>query len=123
MKYTKAEFKTRREALGLTPDFIAKRLGCHANIIWRIESPTRPGSKVSPEAAALLDQLAADFDMTAEAIAMNAQAGGVILRTGGRDALARTTPDMADWPERSYGLLIAEAQRRTNLPIDYPESE
>lgn len=123
MTYSKAEFKTRREALGLTPDFIAKRLGCHANIIWRIESPTRPGTKVSPEAAALLDRLAGEFDMTAESMAMSADAAGVIARVGARDALAQTVPDMAEWPERSYGLLIAEVQRRTNLPIEYTESE
>lgn len=124
MSYTKAEFKTTRESLGITPDLIASRIGCHPNIVWRIESHLRPGTKVSPEAAAALDGLKAEFERIVADISLDAQIEGVIRREGGKDALAKAAPSLPDgWPERSYALILAEVQRRTHLPIDYTESE
>lgn len=116
---TKAEFKTRREALGLTPKFLGERIGCHENIIWRTESPLRPGSKVSERAGAELASLALDWDMAAERLAVAAREVGFIERGEGAAGFVALVPELATWPERSHGLLLAEVQRRTNLPIKY----
>lgn len=118
MTMTKAEFKTMRESLGLTPELVADKIGKHQNIIWRIESPGY-SAKVSPEAAKALRGLAVDFDMAAERIAELSRTDGVIERPADRLGFDALVPELANWPDRAIGLFFAEVQRRTTMPIDY----
>jgi hypothetical protein len=120
MTMTKAEAKTMREALGLTPPIVAARAGCHANIIWRIESPTSTAA-VSESVENALRELAADFDMAAERVALDASQTGIIRRQRTAEGFARQVPELADWPDRTRGLFYAEVQRRAHTGIDYTE--
>lgn len=120
MTMTKAEAKTMREALGLTPPIVAAKAGCHPNIIWRIESPTTTAA-VSEAVERALRELAADFDMAAERVALAAREEGTIRRQRTAEGFARQVPELADWPDRTRGLFYAEVQRRAVTGIDYTE--
>lgn len=120
MTMTKAEAKTLRESLGLTPAFVAKRVEVHPNILWRIESPTNT-AVVSDAVALALRELAADFDMATERVAIASRGQGVIWRQRTPEGFARQVPELADWPDRARGMFYAEVQRRAHTGIDYTE--
>ena len=120
MTMTKAHFKTLRESLGLTPKFLAAKVGCHDNMIWRMESPVH---KMQPTEAAVkqLQAHAVDFDMAADRIAAAARKRGHIERPATVAGFEAMVPELAGWPDRSHGLFLAEVQRRAHTDIDYTE--
>ena len=121
MTMTKAHFKTTRESLGLNPRYLAEKIGCHPNILWRIESPLH---KAKPSAAAMsqLQAHAVDFDMAADRIAAAARKRGHIERPATVAGFEAMVPELAGWPDRSHGLFLAEVQRRAHTDIDYTEA-
>lgn len=121
MTMTKAEAKTLRESLGLNPAFVAERVGCHPNILWRIESPTNTAA-VTDTVERTLRELAADFDMAAERVAYESNELGTIYRPRDADSFDRAVPELRGWPDRTRGLFVAEVDRRsTATRIDYTE--
>lgn len=121
MTMTKAEAKTMREALGLTPPIVAAKAGCHPNIIWRIESPTTTAT-VTEAVERALRELAADFDMAAERVAYESNELGTIYRPRDAASFERAVPELKGWPERTRGLFVAEVERRsTAARIEYTE--
>src|SRR5690625_565743 len=116
MPMTKAQFKTTREALGLTPKFLAAKIGCHDNMVWRMESAVH---KMMPTEAAVneLQAHAVDWDMAADRIAANSRKAGRIERPTTVEAFEAAVPELAGWPDRSHGLFLAEVHRRAqHLP-------
>lgn len=121
MTMTKAELRTTREAIGLTPRFIAERVGCHPNIIWRQESATHPAvvtDAVSDAVYALLEE----FDEAVNAEALAAKKRKRIYRARTFEEFTTMHPLLAAWPERVIGPFYAEVGRRVNAHIIYTET-
>lgn len=120
MTMTKAALRTTREALGLTTDIIAEKAGRHRNIIVRAESPSYTAT-VSPQVERAVRELAADFDAAADRIAKLARKDGLLERPADRAGFDLLVPELADWPDRSVGLFMAEVLRRSGTDISYPK--
>lgn len=118
---TKAHFKTLRESVGLTPKYLAAKVGCHDNMIWRMESPTH---KMQPTEAAVsaLRSLVSDFDMAATRLADESRRVGHIARPTTSEGFERLVPELADWPSGARGLFFAEVERQgVGYRIEYTE--
>lgn len=115
-----AEFKTAHEALGLSTDFIAKRVGVHSQMIWRYESPDR-ATDVPPRAERVMRELLAQFDAAADRVAGECEGSRTIPRYPNLDDFYAAVPELTGWGMAAQGMLIAEVQRRLALPIAYVE--
>jgi transcriptional regulator with XRE-family HTH domain len=117
---TPADFKTAHEALGISADFLAARIGVHVNRIWAYELPARVRN-VPENAAEQMRDLANAFDETVEYLTEQLARDGAafIPRHVSLDAFESWAPQLAGWGRTSQGLLLAEIQRRLSLPIEY----
>lgn len=117
---TKAELKTLRESMGITPPMIAAKAGVHHNIVWRQESPTS-SAQVSADVQAAILAFAKTWNAAAERVAAEALRTGIIPRPTTPKGFAKLAPELRNWPDRSLGLFLAEVQRRANTGIEYTE--
>lgn len=116
---TPAEFKTAHECLGLSTEFIANRVGVTVGRIWAYEHPSRTADVPEKAAQVMLDLLN-DFDAAADRLeAEYREEGEEILRHSDLAKFHAAVPELQGWPALSQGLLLAEVQRRTRLPIAF----
>lgn len=115
-----AELRTAHDALGVSTELIAERIGCHVNMIWRYEHPDRQRPVPLKVEEAVRDMLN-DFDVAAERIAaeVEVRGEGFVPRYTSAAVFDQAVPELAGWGERSQGLLVAEVQRRLQLPVEY----
>lgn len=116
-----AELKTAHEALGVTTQFLADRIGVHISVIWKWESPTH---RLTPNERAeeVLNELLADFELAADELAQYAEQPEVesIPRYLNLTEFYDASPALRDWGQLSQGLLLAEVQRRVpGVRIEY----
>lgn len=117
---TPGELRTAHDALGVSAEFIAAKVGCHVNMIWRYEAPQRAGDVPDHVAEAVRDMLN-DFECAAERIAAEVEASedGAIPRMWTEEDRDEHAPEIAGYGPAAYGLLIAEVQRRTVRPVEF----
>lgn len=114
---TPAEFKTSHECLGLSTEFIASKVGVTVGRIWAYEHPSRTAD-VPDRAAEAMRDLLNDFECAAERLASDyREQGEVIQRKVNLQEFYADVPELDGWPALSQGMLLAEVQRRTQLPI------
>lgn len=113
-----AEFKTGHESLGVSTDFLTKRVGVNATTIWKYERTDR-GLPVPEHAAEVMRGLLDDFESAVERTSAEAVERGWILRHVPVEAFYEAVPELAGWGPLAQGLLLAEVQRRVSLPIEY----
>lgn len=115
-----AELRTAHDSLGVSAEFIAARVGCHVNMIWRYENPNRKADVPDHVADAVRDMLN-DFECAAERIAAEVEddADGSIPRMVTEEDREEHAPEVKGYGLATYGLLIAEVQRRTVRPVEF----
>lgn len=105
--YTSAQFRTDRDALGLSVDFIASRLGLAPVTVWKYQAAGR--DEPIPER---VRELIAELDTIAEAAAQRlAEGRGAIRRPSDDAELDEHYPDLAGWGVHAFGLVAARAAR------------
>lgn len=117
---TPAEYKTAHEALGLTAAYIAQRCGVSVGRIWAYEHHTRT-APVPDHAAEVMRDLGRDADDAIDALILRIEASGaeVIERHVDLERFYALHPSLTGWGNLGQGLLLAEVQRRLQLPIEY----
>ena len=117
---TPPDLRTAHDALGVSAETIAAIVGCHVNMIWRYESPSRTADVPDHVADAVRDMLN-DFECAAERIAAEVAESedGTIPRATTAQGRDDHAPEIAGWGAAAYGLLIAEVQRRTVRPVEF----
>ncbi len=109
---TPAELRTAHDALGVSTEFLADRLGISSQQVWRYEHPGRTAD-VPDRVAEVIRDLLNDQDVAAERITEElAQSDEPIPRYVSMDDFDMAVPEMAGWGPNAQGLLIAEVQRR-----------
>lgn len=115
---TPAEFKTAHDALGLSGEFIAGRIGVHPNMVGRYEHPDRKGEVLEGPTRVMRELLAA-WESSVDTLAAQAKARGHIVRRIEIEEFYRDAPEMYGWGATAQGLVLAEVQRRLQLSIEY----
>ena len=115
---TPADYKTAHEALGLTTAFLAERTGVVVGRIWAYEHHDRT-RMVPPPASKVMRELMACWDAAADRLAREARPGEFIPRQTTPEAFYAAVPELDGWPMEAQGPLLAEVQRRVQLPIEY----
>jgi transcriptional regulator with XRE-family HTH domain len=108
-----AELRTAHDSLGVSAKFLADRIGCHVNMVWRWESPERT-SEVPSYAEDVVRDLLNDFDLAAEELAneVRRSESGAIPRYSTLEAFEAAIPALAGWGVFTIGQLTAEVARR-----------
>jgi len=117
---TPAEFRVAHIALGVSAPFLAKRLGVYTSRVWQYATPDR-NIDVPEHIAHSMRELQADFDaavddLTARALAEDLDALP-LYRTA--DEFDAAVPMLAGWGLNTQGLVVAEVQRRLQLPVEW----
>lgn len=114
------ELRTAHDSLGVSAEFIAAKVGCHVNMIWRYETPRRVAD-VPDNVAEVVRDMLNDFDCAAERIATEVELDpdGSIPRMVTQEDRDEHAPEIKGYGPTSYGLLIAEVQRRTVRPVEF----
>lgn len=108
---TPAELRTAHDALGVSTDFLADRLGISAQQVWRYESPKRKAD-IPERVAEVIRDLLNDQECAIERIASElAESDEPIPRYVSMDDFDMAVPEMAGWGPNAQGLLIVEVQR------------
>lgn len=117
---TPAEFKTAHEALGLTTEYIAKRIGVSVGRVWAYEHPART-APVPEHAAEVMRDLVIDAERAVESVILRMQGSGtdVIERHIDPAQFFGHHPGLTGWGGLAQGLILAEVQRRVQLPIEF----
>lgn len=117
---TPAEFKTSHECLGVSTEFIARAVGVSVGRIWAYEHPDRTAD-VPEHAASVMLELLTDFEASAVRMVEEiVRAGeGFVPRHVDLSAFEELVPAMRGWGQLAQGHLIAEVQRRLQVPVEY----
>ena len=111
-----ADLRTAHDALGVSTDFLADRLGISAQQVWRYENPKREAD-VPERVAEVVRDLLNDFDCAVERIAEDVAASDdAIPRYVSMDDFDMAVPEMRGWGPSSQGQLIVAVQARLALP-------
>lgn len=113
-----AELKTHHQALGVSTEFLAERIGCHVNLIWRWEHPSRT-IPIAPHAEAAVRQLLNDREAALERLTVELRDWGSLPRYADLADFDAAVPEMAGWGDAAQGLMLAELQARLQAPIEY----
>lgn len=112
-----ADLRTAHDALGVSTEFLADRLGISSQQVWRYESPKR-AADIPERVAEVIRDLLNDQECAAERIA--AELAGSddepIPRYLSMDDFDMAVPEMCGWGPDAQGLLIVEVQRRLERP-------
>lgn len=107
-----AELRTAHDALGVSTDFLAERLGISTQQVWRYESPKRTAD-VPERVAEVVRDLLNDQECAVERLAAElAGTDDPIPRYVLMEDFDMAVPEMAGWGASAQGLLIVEVQRR-----------
>ena len=114
------ELRTAHDSLGVSAEFIAAKVGCHVNMIWRYENPRRTAD-VPEHVAEVVRDMLNDFECAAERIAAEVEndGDGSIPRMVTEEDREEHAPEIKGYGPTAYGLLIAEVQRRTVRPVEF----
>jgi len=114
------ELRTARDSLGVSAEFVAARVGFHVNNVWKYENPRREAD-VPDRLAEVVRDMLNDFECAAERIAAEVEndQDGSIPRMVTEEDRHEHAPEIRGWGPNSYGLLIAEVQRRTVRPVEF----
>jgi len=117
---TPADFKTAHEYLGLTTDYLAKRIGVSIGRIWAYEHPERT-AHVPDHAAAVIDDLLLARQHAAQKLASWCIMAGYAAIPRYRDQieLEQLVDGIDGWGPLAQGLIIADAQHITGLPVEW----
>lgn len=115
MTMTKAELRTLRESLGLTPPLIAARAHVHYNVIWRQESASSH-LPVTEQVADALYALAGEFEAAVARVAALAAKKGRIERATSTEEFEAAVPELRGWPDRSQGLFYDAVAKHPITP-------
>lgn len=107
-----AELRTAHDALGVSTEFLAERIGCSSQMVWRYESPKR-AADIPERVAEVVRDLLNDQECAIERITEEVMRdGGDIPRYTELAAFYDAVPEMDGWGANAQGLLIVEVQRR-----------
>lgn len=117
---TPAELKTAHESLGMSTANLAERMGVSSGRVWVYEAATRT-LDVPEHAAAVVLDLLNDREATAEYLAdvIADSELGYIPRHRDLAEFERWAPAMRGWGVLAQGMLIADLQRRLQLPVEW----
>lgn len=108
-----AEFKTAREALGMSAEEVAARMGVTRKTIYGLESPART-LPVPERHVEFLRGLQKEFDA---AVRRGARKGGAVLRYADEEAFQKAY--RTGLPFSTQGAILAEVARATGAQITY----
>lgn len=117
---TPAELKTAHEGLGLSTEYIARRIGVTVGRVWAYEHPSRTAA-IPDHAAEVMRDLLNDREAAVATITehLRGEHAEVIQRHASLAAFYAEHPDLNGWGGLAHGLILAEVQRRLQLPIEY----
>ena len=105
--YTSARFRTDRDALGVSVDFIARRLDLADVTVWKYQAPNRT-DPLPERVRDLMDEL----DATREQLVRELAARPTVFRPRDDDEAADLYPAVAGWGSHALGLILAAAVER-----------
>lgn len=115
-----AEFKTAHELLGVSTKFLAGRCGVVSTRIWAYEATDRVPDVPEHASEAMRDLLndreCAVVKLIEHLYDTEADA---IPRHTDLEEFYSVVPEMRGWGALAHGLLLAEVQRRVQLPIEW----
>jgi transcriptional regulator with XRE-family HTH domain len=109
---TPAELRTAHDALGVSTEFLAERLGISSQQVWRYENPKRTAD-IPERVAEVVRDLLNDQECAVERITSElAASDDPIPRYVSMDDFDMAVPELRGWGPNAQGLLIVEVQRR-----------
>lgn len=118
---TPAELRTAWDALGVSAQFVAERAGVGVSLVWRHAAVDRGELPVTDRIGDAVRDMLNDWDAAADRLTTELRDTDAdsISRHVELDAFYAYAPELRGWGVKAQGLLLAEIQRRLQLPIEY----